>query len=311
MNICVAICTWNRAEMLRKTLEKMVLLEKTDEFEWNLIVVNNNCTDNTDNVLLSFETKLPLKHITEPKPGLSNARNAAVRETDGDYVIWTDDDVLVDKNWLLAYVDAFKKWPEAAVFGGPVEPWFEGVPPKWLQKYWKLASDAFAARDFGEDPVAFNSANKCLPYGANYAIRMKEQKAHLYDPDLGIRGEEIVLGEETQVVKKILASGSTGWWVPGAKVLHWIPKNRQSFNYIEQYFMGAGKTDVRTMETVQGPFFMGVPSRVLLRYLKYLRKCYLAKIFRKDNVYIKYFIRKNTLWGQILEFRQRYLSKFS
>jgi glucosyl-dolichyl phosphate glucuronosyltransferase len=63
-------------------------------------------------------------------PPFSRARNRAVYAARGDYLVWTDDDVVVDPNWLAAYVAAFRRRPEAAVFGGPVFPRYEPPVPQ-------------------------------------------------------------------------------------------------------------------------------------------------------------------------------------
>ena len=100
MFITVAICTWNRAILLDKTLTQMHRLCVPDDVEWELLVVNNNCSDDTDAVIGRHADILPIRRIHEMKTGLSNARNTAVHNAKGDYIIWTDDDVLVDEKWL-------------------------------------------------------------------------------------------------------------------------------------------------------------------------------------------------------------------
>ena len=132
MQITVAICTWNRCALLRQALEQMTKLSIPPDVQWELLVVDNNSTDATPDVTNSFESRLPIRRIFEPKAGKSYALNRAISEASGDYILWTDDDALVDKLWLTAYCTAFKRWPDAAIFGGPVEPTFDGSPPPWL-----------------------------------------------------------------------------------------------------------------------------------------------------------------------------------
>ncbi len=78
MNVTVAICTWNRAKLLDQTLTRMQQLRIPANVAWELLVVNNNCTDDTDAIIAGHESALPLRRLFEPKPGLSNARNFAV-----------------------------------------------------------------------------------------------------------------------------------------------------------------------------------------------------------------------------------------
>lgn len=77
MNLTVAICTWNRAALLDWTLARMRELRIPDGVEWELLIVNNNCTDQTDAVIARHAGVLPIRRIFEVNPGLSNARNRA------------------------------------------------------------------------------------------------------------------------------------------------------------------------------------------------------------------------------------------
>ena len=120
LKLTAAICTWNRCESLRQTLEGFTHLNVPADTEWELLVVNNNCTDRTDDVLRSFEHRLPIRRAFEPTPGQSNARNRIVAEATGDYILWTDDDVTVSPDWLVAYAEAFRARPEGGLFGGPI-----------------------------------------------------------------------------------------------------------------------------------------------------------------------------------------------
>src|SRR5690348_908357 len=97
--LTVAICTWNRARALRTTLEQLTRVRVPAGAAWELLVVNNNCTDDTDAACREFETRLPIRLLHEPTPGQSHARNLAIRESRGAYIAWTDDDVLVDEGW--------------------------------------------------------------------------------------------------------------------------------------------------------------------------------------------------------------------
>ena len=97
-----------------------------------VVVVNNNCEDHTDEVIRAFVDRLPIRREFEPERGHSRARNRGVDTAKGDYIVWTDDDVVVDPGWLAAYSRAFRRWPEAALFGGPIIPKFEPPSPKWL-----------------------------------------------------------------------------------------------------------------------------------------------------------------------------------
>src|SRR6266550_3078434 len=110
--ISIAVCTWNRARMVEKTLHSFTQLEIPSGCEWEVVVVNNNSPDRTEAVLDSFLPRLPLRHFVETSQGIAHARNRAAREARGDVILWTDDDVQVKQNWLGGYVNAFAAYPE-------------------------------------------------------------------------------------------------------------------------------------------------------------------------------------------------------
>jgi len=265
MRIDVGICTWNRCRLLGPTLERLREMDVPPNVDWQVIVVDNNCTDNTAALLQSFAGRLPLRTAFESHAGLSNARNRAVAEATGDYLVWTDDDVLVDRGWLAAYADAFERWPAAAFFGGPVEPWFEGTPPRWLAEHWRCVSQAFAVRELGDAPFPFDGSQ--FPYGANCAFRLDVQRRYPYDPSLGRRPGASVSGEETQVMRQMLADGLTGWWVPDARVRHFIPRHRQTLRYLRQIFGRQHERRAGALPTSNAPRLFGRPRWLWRRAL--------------------------------------------
>jgi len=238
-SISVVICTWNRCDLLRQTLEQMTLLDVPAGARWELIVVNNNCSDETDAVLATFMDRLPLVRLFDAIPGKSHAANLAVTEAKGDYIVWTDDDVLVDPNWLTAYIAAFTQWPDASVFAGAIDPWFEGNPPGWLAKVFDQVANAYAALDHG--PVGFALTRETYPYGANMALKRSSHLKEPYDTRLGPRPNSGIRGEEMMMARRLFSRGETGRWVPEARVRHFIPRQRQTLPYLREYFLGSGE----------------------------------------------------------------------
>ena len=238
---------------------------------------------------------LPLVRVFEKIQGLSNARNAAVSATKGEYIIWTDDDVLVDENWIAAYVTAFQDHPEAAIFGGPIKPWFEGIPPAWIKQSWVIIECAYATRDLGVRP--FSLTQDHLPFGANFAISMTEQKKHSFNPQLGHVRDKILLGEETQVMKNILKTGGSGWWVPEPKVIHWIPSSKQNLKYIRKYFVGYGRTirqeNFRSVQWYKNPRWLF--RKALQNECLYL----ISRCFCPPNIWMVYLRESSICWGMI------------
>lgn len=282
MRVSVAICTRNRAESLSRVLASAQQMTVTGGLEWELLVIDNGSTDRTTDVAAEFASVLPVRRVLEPRPGLANARNRAVAEAAGDYICFTDDDVTLEPSWLCAYAEAFDLHPQAVVFGGKITPVLEPPTPAWLENNYDLLSGIVGHRDLGPEMARLSVEGNRLPYGANYAIRMREQRAFPYDPELGISPVQHRSGEESQVIRAILNTGAEGVWVPKAALLHHVTKAQQTQRHVFRYQRGVGETwaylDWKGEENFFGPVPAGprvlnVPLPVwkslVLSWLKY------------------------------------------
>jgi glycosyltransferase involved in cell wall biosynthesis len=245
-----------------------------DDLQWEVVVINNASLDDTDAVILRFQERLPLRREFEAAPGLSNARNRALRVIKGAYVIWTDDDVIVDQGFLAAYVEAFRRWPHAVLFGGKIIPVFEEPMPPWLRECQTMIGGTFAHRDFGDEPVPLTCTGNRIPFGANFAVRTAEHRAHMYNPVLGA-GALLGIGEETDVAVRLLKEGMEGYWIAGAKVRHFIPQARQTLRHVERHYNALGRISAFATELhgYDGPRLFGAPRwlvrRLVADYLAY------------------------------------------
>lgn len=297
MKLTVAICTWNRASLLDQTLAQLQDLHVPGNASWELLVVNNNCTDETDEVLSCYADRLPLRRLFAEKQGLSHARNCAIDATQGELLLWTDDDVLVDRDWIKAYVQAAHRYPDAAFFGGVIEPWFEGTPPRWLQRAWRRVEMAYAARNFGNDGFQFQVGQ--TPFGANYAVRTAVQRRYRYDQALGRIGKEMLSGEESAVISAMLNDGLIGRWIPDARVRHFIPTERQSVRYLRRYFHGHGVVAERDHQENNEALAFGKPRWLWRAWLEAESKYRLRRLFCRPEVWIEDLIQASVFRGRL------------
>ena len=305
MNLTVAICTWNRAPLLRRVLESLTLQHELRDATWELLVVNNNCTDETDAVVSAFESRLPIRGLHEPNPGLSNARNTAIAAATGDYIVWTDDDVVVCPEWLSAYARAFQAWPDHAVFGGPIRPEFEGTPPGWLLSVWPAIESAYAIRDIDPASQGLAIVTGKEPFGANFAIRSDLQRSHPYDSRLGKSPSHLSLGgEECVVMHAILDNGRKGRWVPDAVVHHWVPRMRQSTRHIRDYWKGYGMYKAMTGDFTGQRSIHGIPTWMIRARVEYGIRYRAGRIFRKPDKWIRDLMHLGFAEGQLAYVRE-------
>jgi len=298
MLVTVAICTWNRAESLGRTLSELRELEIPPGVEWELVVVNNNCTDHTDDVLRQHADHLPIRRVFEAEQGLSAARNCAVAAAKGELILWTDDDILVDPEWLAQYVRAVRARPEASFFGGPITPYFSSSPQPWLRDVWDQVSHLHGARDDSPEPFAFTVEN--LPLGGNYAVRAEVQRRYPYDTRYGRKQDGQLRGSESTVLEQMVADGLDGRWVPGARVRHHVPEDHQTLAYYRSYYYQAGRCaamrdrDLGEHQDLRSRLYL--VRQVLKGELKYR----LRRILCKPHVWIEDLRQLAYHWGRLL-----------
>jgi len=248
--LSVAICTFNRATSLRKTLASFAACRRPEGTEWELLVMDNASTDHTRTVVREFETALPLRYIHESTQGLSYARNRAVAETAGsEILLFTDDDVRVEPGWIAAFAAAADACPEADFFGGRVKPLFEGGRPGWLQdENMDLLDGLFVNYDPGSES-GWIQPEAILPVGASMGFQRDcFAGGNLFRTDLGVSGRSLGRGEDTEFLARLLEAGRRGYYVADALCRHEVPPERLTFRYAFRYGMachGGGRSRLR------------------------------------------------------------------
>jgi glycosyltransferase involved in cell wall biosynthesis len=297
MLITVAICTWNRADLLHQTLAAFHGVEVPAHAEWELLVVNNCCSDNTDEVIEEHRSHLPIRRLFERQMGLSNARNCALAAARGDLILWTDDDVIVASNWLTAYHQAARQYPDAGFFGGSVLPWFEGNPPRWLQRHWEMVEGVYAVRKPNAELTLVD--RRLVPVGANFGVRTDIQRRYPFNPSLGPQGTSRIGGEETTLLRQMLADGVQGRWVMPASVQHFVPELRQTTRYVAAWYEGYGAYLAVMEGRVEGVHWFGKPRwlwrRVIMAGLRY----YARRNWVPDQWWLRDLQEFATSYGQL------------
>jgi len=307
MNLSVILCTYNRAGELRRTLESFCALAIPPALRWELIVVDNNSTDNTRSVADGFRGRLPLRCVFEPRQGLSAARNHGVRDATGEWIVFTDDDVDVDPAWLAQLWTAANAHPEASFLGGKVLPHWETEPPRWLaENSATLLPGVTMHYDLGDAERFLSPEDDLMFFGANMAFLRRLLVGNApFQESLGRQGADLIHGEESALMKHLLESGQQGLYVPGAVVRHHNPPTRMTERYVRQWFKGYGVTRVRNGEARLGASCCGLPMRSVRRVLINAVKYGLFRWTAPASVWLRAEVKMATACGVIAEYRRR------
>ncbi len=240
--LTVAICTRNRAASLERTLQRLVDVPHPPTSAWEVIVVDNGSTDGTQGVLQRFGPLLPIRTLVETQPGISVARNRAIRHAIGRWIAWTDDDVLVGDEWLTTYHRELTSSTPPDIAGGPIVPQFEAEPDAYVSEVVRQFPQVFALLELGPLPGPFPPGR--VPYGANMVIR-RDLLGVGFDPDFGLGGGVPVSGEDTVLLEHLVAEGASTRWLPSASVVHVLPAYRLTEAFVRNWAYVGGHTNVR------------------------------------------------------------------
>jgi glucosyl-dolichyl phosphate glucuronosyltransferase len=243
--VTVAILTYNRAEFLRQTLAGIAQQQfPHDHFE--VLVVDNNSTDHTREVVESFARERPVpRHIFEKTQGLDHARNRAIKEARGEIVVFADDDILVKPDWLTQLVVPLLADHQRKIgaIGGEVIPVFpDGLPP-WVAEW-------HAPLAFRPDTGPLEA--KHSPMGANLAVpRWVFEKLGPFSTALDRSGKNLFGGGDAELIRRVRAAGMEVWFSPGAAVKHQMPASRTTFRYAARHAFDSARSRV-VDRTAQG-----------------------------------------------------------
>ena len=244
--LSVVLCTWNRASGLDRTLATLARCPAPAAGAWELVLVDNACTDATPEVAARHAAHLPLRRVLEPVQGLAAARNRGLSVARAPLIVFTDDDVDVDGGWLGAFVEAAAAHPEAAWFGGRILPSFDGPPPRWLRDpSMALLAGLLGHYDLGATARPYGPDDP-LPFGACFGLRRSAADAlGTFRTDLGVIGAEPGRGEETEYLTRARERGLRGLYVGTALVHHRIPRDRFRAGALREWGRQVGRSQAR------------------------------------------------------------------
>ena len=238
--ISFIVCTYNREKYIYECLSR--LAANTEQDGWEIILVNNNSTDQTAEECKRFEQNYPkvdYHYFVEKQQGLSFARNRGIAEAHGEWLVFLDDDAMVEKDYISNLLANISSNINASAFGGRIEPLFEDGRPDWYSKW---AMGFVSAIDLGDEDIEF-PANK-YPIGANMGIRRAVlDEVGVFNTDLGRTGDNLLGGEEKDIFNRIRQAGHTICYFPNIGVRHCIPARRTTEEFIARLANGVGVSE--------------------------------------------------------------------
>ncbi len=252
--LSIIICTYNRDKYIYNVL-KSIADTDFDKKNYEIILINNNSTDNTKLECNRFGHDFPsveFYYFFEENQGLSYARNRGIKEAKGEILIYVDDDALVNKEYLQAYYDFFENYPNAFAAGGPIIPKYETKQPSWMSYYTKELITGYLYK--GNTVSEFKQRR--YPGGGNAGYRKTVfDQIGFFDVKLGRKGNNLVGAEEKDIFDKMTKKGMSYYYIPNAILYHIIPKTKLTKDYFNRLTHSIGKSEnIRTLNISKSKF---------------------------------------------------------
>lgn len=232
--ISIVVCTYNRSALLADLLH--TLGEQTlPPADYEIIVVDNNSTDDTHAVVAGLQKRIRnIRYCLESRQGLSHARNHGWQTARGTYVAYMDDDCKAPPHWAAA-AQTIAEQVAPAVFGGPHFAFYNTPKPRWFKDSYESHTHGDAARPL--------TPNEYLN-GMNIVFRKSVlRQIGGFKPELGMSGNKIAYGEETDLVQRIHTTlpDECVYYDPDLFVYHLVRADKMTLRWIIRHHISIGR----------------------------------------------------------------------
>jgi glycosyltransferase involved in cell wall biosynthesis len=242
--VSVIICCYNSAQRIVPTLQHLQNQFFEIPISWEIILVDNNSTDNTIEIATDFWAKNPITQFTilkETQIGQAYARNKGVENANYNVLSYIDDDNWVPANWISTVFESFDTNPNMGVLGCNIEASFETPAPNWINKY----LDGYAIGQLYQqsnvtDLGAVYGAGMCIRKEALDLLKTKGWKAYLSGRSM----KKLYGGDDSELCYAVRLIGYQIFYDKALTIKHFIPKERVNINYLLNLFRGFGRSDM-------------------------------------------------------------------
>ena len=276
--ISIIICCYNSEWIIARCLDALKQQRFSTPLEWEIIVVDNACTDETTTIVGRYSKELPLRIVFEPEPGLLNARKRGISVAKYQYSIFCDDDNILCPNYVYGMYQLMSSNLNIGCAGGRGVAEFMCEPDEIVYQF--LKGYAIGSQ---KDLVYLYGAGICVRTDVVKEIYNTE---HFYLS--GRCGNRLLAGDDTELVISILTRGYQETCSDDLTFKHVLPAQRLKYDYLKGMLKGFGLS--APILRAKGHAEKGRPFRYI--YLTYV-KC-LLNVFRYG--FVSFFSPKNCIW---------------
>jgi glycosyltransferase involved in cell wall biosynthesis len=244
--VSIAICCHNSRERLPAVLESLKGQRVPSPIQWEVLVVDNASTDDTERVaLLGWGNNGParLRAVREPRAGLVNARLCALENARYSVISFIDDDNLVASNWVEGVFNIFKKNLEVGACGGRNVAKTISQVPDWFDRFsrsYAVGAQRIGSGDASPSPGALFGAGLSVRKAAWNEVVSKGFQFRL----TGRLGKKLLCGEDYELCLALRLAGWKLWYDDSLVLEHVLSPHRLTWKHLREMIRSAGHADV-------------------------------------------------------------------
>ena len=303
ISVSILFATYKRGEILRLTLESLAN-HRPCPFHYEIIVIDNACESATAKLVKSYSERLPILYLQEPKPGKNSALITGLKQASGDILIFTDDDIIAEPDWLSEFVAGIERQPQYDLFGGKIVPHIpENVVDnlELLKRDGSFIKSAYVIADWNlsEGPIKAGHI-----WGPNMAVRRRVFDSGItFDPNIGPNGSNYIMGSEADFLNRAASKGFKSAYVPSAVVKHQIRPEQLTIAWLAGRAYRWGRGSVRRNPPKSRYEFLNAPIYLYRKYATQLMK-YLWAMLLNHRDWIDKMITFNITKGALVQMIQ-------
>jgi glucosyl-dolichyl phosphate glucuronosyltransferase len=301
--VSVLLATYKRNEILANTLDGFMRLAPAP-FSYEIIVIDNAVSHDTRSLVEKYQDRSPIVYLAEPKSGKNSALTTGLHQATGELLVFTDDDIIADHQWLNELYSGVERHPDAHLFGGRILPYFPEnhlANASGIDFGHRFLRSALVIADWqqAEGPIQAGHI-----WGPNMAVRRSVFESGItFNPDIGPSGSDYVMGSETEFLHRANAAGYKCIYLPAALVHHQIRGEQLTLNWMRARAFRAGKGQAALARPRDSKCIGGVPRYLYRKYLMCTLRSVLLGWKMNQNQKFSQAMDSEFIRGQIAQYR--------
>jgi glycosyltransferase involved in cell wall biosynthesis len=272
--VSIIICCFNSAERIKSTLDKIFNQRNTLRINIEIIVVDNNSTDNTSLIAseaLAAQTSFKSTIVHEKKQGLVYARMRGIESASYSVTIFCDDDNWLDDNYIETAYTFMNANTQVGMLGGQISPFANIKIPSWFFTYGEKYAVGVPRLSSGD------TTDIGYVWGAGSVLRTEFLK-HMYSSNFepllsGRSGTSLGAGDDSEIAKWVIASGYRLWYLDELHLSHYMPNSRLEISKLI-LTLESGKESVKVLKAYDFAVFYITKHISHLKKQDYLKTIY-------------------------------------